>query len=138
VVVGAPWLTLDVTAQPMMLAGSQGTLELTAETGGSFSGDITLTSSGLPEGMAAQWSANPITAAGASSTPVNLTLKTAPWTPPGSFSIVITAAGGGLSAARRVTVTVRRPAACRYELITSHCGLRPVAPRIGGTAWAAP
>jgi len=121
-----------------MLAGSQGTLELTAETGGSFSGDITLTSSGLPEGMAAQWSANPITAAGASSTPVNLTLKTAPWTPPGSFSIVITAAGGGLSAAQRITVTVRRPTGCRYELITSHCGLRPVAPRVGSAARLAP
>ncbi len=135
---GAPWLTLDVAAQPLALAGSQGTLELTAVTGGSFSGDITLIAGGLPVGMAAQWSANPVAAAGASSTPVSLTLKTAPWTPPGSFSIVITAAGGGLSATQRITVTVRRPPACRYELIPSHCGLRPVAPRIGSVVKAAP
>ena len=59
-----PTLALTAAASSVaVVQGKSGTLSLTAATGGSFTGNISFSVTGLPSGITAAWSANPIAAA---------------------------------------------------------------------------
>jgi hypothetical protein len=108
-VVKAPTLTLSAASSSLTLnQGTAGTVGLTATTGGSFTGNISFSVAGLPAGVTAQWSANPLspsaTTAGSSET---LTLTATPTATAGSATVTITAAGDGLTASQTVTLKVQ-------------------------------
>jgi pseudomonalisin len=107
--------TLSITADGRVVRVQQGgsaTVQFTAETGGTFSGAINFSVSGLPSGVTATWSANSITpASSASSSVVVLTLAASEAASRGSFSLTVTAEGDGLTSAQSMTVIVQ---ASRY------------------------
>jgi pseudomonalisin len=105
-----PTITLTAAASSVAAAqGSSGALSLTAATGGSFSGNITFSVTGLPTGVTAAWSANPITtASGASSNKETLTLTAAAGAMVANTSIVATAAGDGLVSSQTFTLQVQQ------------------------------
>jgi subtilase family serine protease len=104
----APTLTLTAnSSSASVVRGAKQTVSLTAATGGSFSGSISWTVSGLPSGVTATWSANPLaTSASVSSNAETLTLTAASAATLGSAQITVTAAGDGLTASSKVTVQV--------------------------------
>jgi uncharacterized membrane protein len=105
-----PTLTLTTAATSVaVVRGGSGTLSLTAATGGSYSGNITFSVTGLPAGVTAGWSANPITtASGASTNKETLTLSAAAGATVANTSIAITAAGDGLVSSQTVTLQVQQ------------------------------
>jgi len=108
--------TLTLTAASNQIAVDEGgsvTVSLTAVTGGPFAGSIDFSTSGLPSGLAAAWSANSITPASSVSTnTVTLRLTPTPWATQGTFSFSIAAAGDGLVSAQSITVQVQKPMVC--------------------------
>jgi len=112
-VTAPPTLTLNAMPSSIVLAqGAQGTVSLSAITGGSFSGSISYSVSKLPTGVTAKWSANPQTPSAATSTN-NETLSLITSTAPMAASVttlVVTAAGDGLAVSRSVMLQVQ-PAA---------------------------
>ncbi len=108
-----PLPTLALTAASSAVSvpqGGSGTVSLTATTGGSYSGNIGLSVSGLPTGVTAGWSANPIAGASGSSTnSETLTLTATPTATVGSATISVTATGDSLTASQTVTVQVQSP-----------------------------
>jgi hypothetical protein len=104
-----PTLTLNTASTSIaVVQGTSGTMGLTAVTGGSFSGMITYSVSGLPAGVSAKWSANPATpSASASTNSAVLTLTAASTTAVGSAAVMVTVAGDGLVASKNVTMQVQ-------------------------------
>jgi len=103
-----PTLAVSAASSTVVVAqGSTGTVSLTAATGGSFTGNVTWSVSGLPGGVTAAWSANPLTpSTSVSSSSETLTL-TAPSTAAlASETIIVSAAGDGLTASQKVTLQV--------------------------------
>jgi len=103
-----PTLTLTAASSSVSVAqGSAATVNLTATTGGSFTGNIGWSVSGLPTGVTAGWSANPITASGnGSSNAETLTLTAATTATLVSESITVSAAGNGLTASQTLALQV--------------------------------
>ena len=106
----APTLTLTAaSSSAAAVQGGSGTVSLTAGTGGSFSGNISFSVSGLPAGVTVGWSANPIApASSVSANPVTLTLTASATATVGSASVVATAAGDGLVASQSVSLQVQQ------------------------------
>jgi pseudomonalisin len=90
-----------------MEKGKTATNTITISTSGTFTTAVSLSISGLPAGVSATWSANPLTPSGsagqASST---LTLKSATTAPLASATVTITASGGGISVTKSMTMQV--------------------------------
>lgn len=107
-----PTLALSMTAGSAAVAqGGSATANLAVQTGGSFSGVVSLSVSGLPEGISASLSANPvIPAPGVSATPLTLALGASQAATVGTSRIVVTAAGDGLTASQSIALQVQ-PAA---------------------------
>lgn len=107
-----PTLTLAAAASSITVTqGSQGTVGFTTTTGGSFSGNIGLSISGLPAGVTASWSANPIapvSSTGTSSATLMLTASSTATA--GSATISVSASGNGLVATQNVTLQVLQAA----------------------------
>jgi uncharacterized membrane protein len=105
-----PTLTLTPVSTSNTLTLSQGTsgsLGYTVATGGSYTGSITLSTSTLPAGVTAQWTATPITGvSGVSSTAETLTLTASATAAVTSAAVTVTAAGDNLTAAQPVTLKV--------------------------------
>jgi subtilase family serine protease len=103
-----PTLALSAAATSLTLnQGASGTVGMTATTGGSYTGNITFSATGLPSGVTASWSLNPITtAAGVSSSGETLTLTASSAAAAGTATVVITAAGDGLTATQSVSLKV--------------------------------
>jgi subtilase family serine protease len=103
-----PALTLIPEAsEVVVIEGGQGAVSFTAATGGSFSGSIGLQVSGLPAGVTAGWTANPIqSASGVSSKTTTLTLTVGAGVRAGTVNVVVTAAGDGLTASRNMKLQV--------------------------------
>jgi subtilase family serine protease len=124
--------TLSFAAVPspiVILQGSAGSVQLTAATGGSFTGDVTLSVAGLPAGVSVVWSNNPIVPqAGTGS--ATLTLSASPLAQAASASVVITAQGSGLTATRQVTLQVEQR---RLPVRGRPAPIRP--PRMVPRAW---
>ena len=99
-------LALSATPNPVSIPrGESASITLAVITGGSFSGQVTLSLAGLPAGVLASWSKNPVTAS-AGSGAATLTLTAIPFAKPGAATMVMTASGGGVSATQRVEVQV--------------------------------
>jgi pseudomonalisin len=104
-----PTLSLNTASTSLaVVQGASGTMGLTAVTGGYFSGMINYSVSGLPSGVSAKWSANPVTPPSSVSTNSEvLTLTAASATPVGSATVVVTATGDGLVASKSVAMQVQ-------------------------------
>ena len=96
-----------VTATPAavsIVAGASGTTAIVVSRTGGFAGDVTLALEGAPAGVTGAFSANPVLAAGTSST---LTLSTTGAAVPGIYNLTVRGTGTGVTAATTtVAVTV--------------------------------
>jgi hypothetical protein len=81
-------------------------VRVTAATGGSFAGNLTLAVTGLPGNVTAQWSANPLRPEAGANAAV-LTLKAGPLARAGTAQVTVTAAGDGLTATAQIAVEVQ-------------------------------
>ena len=123
-----PTLTLTLTAAASsvtVVEGGSAMVSFTAVTGGPFSGSVNFSVSGLPAGVSASWSTNPLTPeSSASANPVTLTFTASTGALAGSSNIVVTAQGDGLSSAQRVTVAVQSHVICCCStlLLRARCG----------------
>ena len=117
-VTAPPSLALT-TASPslsLMAGGSTGTVGLTVATAGTYSGPVSFTVAGLPAGVTAAWSANPLTpAASPSSSSETLTLTAASSAAAKTVAITITASGDGLTSSQNVALTVQQPAGAQLS-----------------------
>jgi pseudomonalisin len=104
-----PTLALNAASTSMaVVQGASGTVGLTVLTGGSFTGMIGYSLTGLPAGVTAKWSANPATPpASVSTNNETLTLTASPAAPPSLATVVVTVAGDGVSASTSVTLQVQ-------------------------------
>jgi uncharacterized membrane protein len=103
--------TLGVTASRTDLTVTQGgsdTLTLNVTRGGSFSGPVTLTATGAPDGATVTL-ASPTLASGVTSTTATVTVVAA--VAPGTYPITITAAGTGISTNPTTTINLTVTAA---------------------------
>ena len=105
-----PTLALSAASSSVaVVQGGQGSAAFTVVTGGSYSGSIGLSVSGLPAGVAAHWTANPLTpASSVSSNAITLTLTASSTATIGPAGIVVTATGDGLASSRNVILQVQQ------------------------------
>jgi pseudomonalisin len=111
-VVPSPTLALNAGSTLVsVVRGGSTTAAFSAATGGSFTGIISYSVSRLPAGVTAKWSANPQTPpASVSTNRETLTLAASTSAPVGPVTLVVTAAGDGLSQRTSLTLQVK-PAA---------------------------
>ncbi len=125
-------LTLSAAAQrATVAAGGSATLQFLAATGGSFTGSVTFSVNGLPDGVTAAWLTNPLTPApGAGTANALLRLTATQGTAAGSASVMVTATGDGVSATQTVAVTVvaRENECTRFSLMPTSCRALPRLP----------
>jgi hypothetical protein len=87
--------------------GQSVTNAITISTANTFDTPVSLSISGLPAGVAATWSANPVTPnASSGEAAATVTLKSAATAPASSATVVITATGGGISVTKSITMQV--------------------------------
>jgi len=105
-----PVLVLSANSSVITVAeGASNTIGFSVSTGGSFSGNVSFSVSGLSAGVTAQWSANPLTLASSYSTnQATLTLTAANSAAVAATQLVITAAGDGLTSSQTVTLQVQQ------------------------------
>ena len=101
-------LAISATAAALsMEKGKTATNTITISTSGTFTTAVSLSISGLPAGVSATWSANPLTPSGsAGQASATLTLKSATTAPVASATVVITASGGGIAVTKSMTMQV--------------------------------
>ena len=85
-------------------AGSAADLSLTTTVSGGFNSAIQLAVTGLPSGMTVQFDPAVVSAPGAGQSTLNFALSSAVL--PGSYAVVISATGGGITQRTNVTVSV--------------------------------
>jgi pseudomonalisin len=91
-----------------VVQGGSTTASFSAATGGSFTGIISYSVSGLTAGVTAKWSANPQTpSASVSTNSETLTLTAAAGATVSSVALVVIAAGDGLSVSKGLTLQVQ-------------------------------
>ncbi len=100
-----PAISLTSTpAAVSIVAGGNGTTAIGVSRTGGFAGDVTLAIDGAPAGVSGSFSANPVLAAGTSST---LTIATTGAALPGIYNLTVRGTGTGVTAATTtVAVTV--------------------------------
>ncbi len=104
-----PTLTLSANSSQLRIArgGSSARVELTAATGGSFSGTISLLARSLPAGVTASWSVNPVVqVSGANAYPVWLTLAATSRAVLGDYNVEIVASGDGIASSTVLNLQV--------------------------------
>ena len=84
--------------------GSSTSYTVTVSSSGGFTGDVTLSVTGLPSNSVSGFSANPVTGGSGSST---LAISTSSTTPTGSYALTITGTSGSLSHSVSVNLNVR-------------------------------
>ncbi len=104
-----PTLALNTASTSVaVVQGASSTVGLAALTGGSFTGMIGYSATGLPAGVTAKWSANPATPpASVSTNNETLTLTATRTALPSLATVVVTVAGDGVSASKSVTLQVQ-------------------------------
>ena len=129
---GSATLALTSVVQSATIAaGGSVTIQFTAVTGGSFAGNVSFSVSGLPSGVTAAWSTNPLTPASSANTnSASLKLTAAQGAASGSTSVVVSATGDGLTAEQTITVTVaaRANGCARFSLLPTSCRPLPRTP----------
>src|SRR5262249_55542809 len=94
----------SLSASPASLTinrGASGTSTITVTRTGGFTGGVTLSASGLPAGVSANFNPNPATAGSAA-----LTLSVSTTATLGAATITVTGTGGGLTRTTTVALTV--------------------------------
>ena len=102
-----PAPTYSLAASPSSInlaAGKSTTFNLTTAASTSFNAAVVLTVTGLPTGMTSSFSPTSIAAPGSGTS--KLTLSAASSVPPSTYSLVITANGGGVKQTAALTVNV--------------------------------
>jgi subtilase family serine protease len=109
-VAAAPTLSLTAAANAVSIAqGGSQAVAFTVATGGASSEGVKLYVSGLPDGIGAQWSLNPIPpASAAASTNSTLTFTASATARVATYTALVTAAGNGLKSTQTVSVQVLR------------------------------
>ena len=100
--------SLTVTPQTRfitVLIGTSTSFNVAVATGGSFTGNITLSVTGLPEGATASLSQTQLSAAGS----VTLTLAAGVSASPGSYQVTIQAQGDGVTATQQLSLSIDEP-----------------------------
>jgi pseudomonalisin len=100
--------TLTVSAQSRfitVLLGTSSTFNVTVATGGSFTGNIALNVTGLPEGVTASLSQTQLPAAGS----VTLTFAAGTNAPTGSYQVTVQARGDGVIATQQLSLAIDEP-----------------------------
>ena len=124
--------TLSITAASAAVSvgqGSKATDAMTLAGNGALTGAVTLSVTGLPVGVTAAWSANPVTlSAGAGAS--TLTLTAASTAKTGSATITVTAMANGVSATSKVTLTVTQGPALQLTLSSASLSM----PHAGSTS----
>lgn len=125
-------LALTATTQTASIPeGGSATIRFSAITGGSFTGSVLFSVSGLPGGVTASWSTNPLTpSSSAIFNNVTLKLTAAQGAANGASTVVVTATGDGLTATQTITVTVaaRVNGCARFSLLPTSCRSSPRVP----------
>src|SRR5262249_15791153 len=106
VVSAPPQPDFTLSASPSSRSGAQGgstSYNVTISLVGGFAGPVTLSPSGLPTGASGAFSPNPRT------TSSTLSVTTSASTPSGAYTLTITGAGGALTHATTVSLTVTPP-----------------------------
>src|SRR5882762_73931 len=101
-----PTQDFSVSASPgsqTVVQGNATTYTATVAPSGGFAGNVTLTSSGLPSGATATFNPNPISGGAGTST---MSVTTAASTPPGSYTLTITANSTSPSLTHSTAVTL--------------------------------
>jgi uncharacterized membrane protein len=99
-----PTLTLSAGSSTVSVAqGASAPVSLTVGTTGSFTGNVSLSLSGVPTGVTATWSANPVSPASGSAS-ATLTLAAGASAVAGSSTLTVTASGNGLTATSKLTL----------------------------------
>ncbi len=88
-----------------VLLATSTAFQVAVATGGSFTGNISLSVTGLPAGVTATWDQSTLSAAGSTT----LTLAAAPNAVPGSFPITIQAQGDGVTTNAPMNLSVQVP-----------------------------
>ena len=114
----APVLTLTSSlASVAVVRGAIAAMSWSVGTGGSFNGPISLHVSGLPAGVTAVWSANPVVPVdGVSTNQVTLRFGTSVFARVGTAPITVTASGDGVTATGQVALEVRVRQGCGWRL----------------------
>ena len=97
-------ITVAAPSSRSALRGDTVTYSVTVTPVGSFTADVSLSVSGLPNGSSATF--NPATIAGGSQGTSMITVKTSKGTKIGTYTLTITGTGGGKSYATTVTLSV--------------------------------
>lgn len=108
----------SIAATPATLSVVQGSSTATTVSTsltGNFNSNISLTASGLPSGATARFSPSSIAAPGSGSSTLNISIAST--TPPGTYSIAITATGGGKSHATGISLTVSAASGSTQQLL---------------------
>src|SRR5208283_1764714 len=88
-----------------VVQGETGTDVVSLVGNGTYSGPVSLSVSGLPSGVTASWSSNPVTlSAEIGSSTLTLTASSAAYV--GSATVTITAAGDGVTASKPISLAV--------------------------------
>jgi len=129
---GPATLTLTEAAQSATVVdGGSVSVQFTSATGGSFTGSVKMSVSGLPSGVTATWATNLFSSSASTSGNIaSLKLMAAKGAAPGSSSVVVTATGDGLTATQTLTVTVTAQASdcSRFSLLPTGCRSVPRVP----------
>lgn len=123
-------LTLAAASQTATVSdGGAASVQVAVTLSGAFAGNVNLSVSGLPAGVTAVWSANPITAPPAGTINVLLRFEAAEGAEAGTSNAFVTATGDGITATQEIAVTVvKRASDCaRFSLMPVSC--RPL-PRL--------
>ncbi len=102
-----------------LVQGRTTTTPVSIGSGGSYSGAVSLTISGLPSGVTAAWSANNFPLTGASNKTVTLTLKAASSVTVASSAFQINAAGDGLQVQTSASLQILPAPAIQLALTPS-------------------
>jgi uncharacterized membrane protein len=134
---GTPNFTISASPSSHSIPqGGQGTSTITTAVSGGFNSDVTLSASGVPSGTNISFNPNPIPAPGNGSSTMTITVHRS--TPPGTYPITITGAGGIIqqNATFKLTVTVPdftiSASPSKLTIQQGHQGTSTITTAIGG------
>ena len=106
-------------ASASIVAGASGTSTATIVRGGGFAGDVALTSSGAPTGMTVTFTPATVPA---NATTSSIAVATAATVTPGTYSLIVNAAGTGVTTATStLSVTVTAPPVSGNAISITYC-----------------
>jgi uncharacterized membrane protein len=111
-----PALTLGAASSALSVVQGKTATDLVTLAGNStYSGAVTLSVSGLPTGVTAAWSGNPVSVTSESGSST-LTLTASSAAAVGSTTVTVTAIGDGLTVSKQITLQVSQPPGVQLTL----------------------